>query len=117
MNDASFQSYESLPQLLASAERVKRRTQQQQVGGNGYRITLGYEPVVVGDVEFRILKFLASRPYKAFTPARIVAAVSTPQQPVTIESLRDYILSLRDKLGMFSDYIQSVPYVGYRFKA
>jgi hypothetical protein len=24
---------------------------------------------------------------------------------------------LRDKLGFFADYIQTVPYIGYRFKA
>jgi DNA-binding response OmpR family regulator len=81
------------------------------------RRILGREPISLNQVEYRILELLASKPYHAFTPRRIVEAVTTPSHPVTEETLRDHIASLRDKLGFFSDYIQSVPYIGYRFKA
>ena len=36
---------------------------------------------------------------------------------MTEQALDEHIASLREKLGLFSDYVQSVPYVGYRFKA
>jgi DNA-binding response OmpR family regulator len=66
-------------------------------------------------VEYRILQFLAARPNQAITDRRIAEAVSTPRHKVTIDSLRRYIHSLRGQLGFYSDYIQAVPYIGYRF--
>jgi DNA-binding response OmpR family regulator len=81
-----------------------------------YRIKCGYEPISLSRIEFRILKFLSSKPYHAFTPRRIAEAVSTEELLVTEESLPGYIASLRRKLGFFSDYVQTVPYIGYRFK-
>ena len=68
-------------------------------------------------VEYRILRLLASQPNHVFTPKRIADAVSTARRPVSAESLRRYVVSLRSQLGFFSDYIQTVPYMGYRFKA
>jgi len=68
-------------------------------------------------IEYRILKLLASRPNQVFTPSRIAEAVSSGSQSVTPETLYRYVTSLRSQLGFFSDYIQTVPYMGYRFKA
>lgn len=117
MMNWSLEARDSLQNATLSAARERRTAQRQQIApGTDYLVTLGRKAVVVDGIEFRILRFLASKPYQAFTPDRIVAAVTTPQQPVTSETLRSYILSLRDKLGMFSDYVQSVPYVGYRFR-
>ena len=68
-------------------------------------------------VEYRIFEFLSRRPNQAFTRSRIANAVSTASQRVTEELLGSYIASLRGRLGFYSDYIQAVPYIGYRFKA
>jgi DNA-binding response OmpR family regulator len=73
-------------------------------------------PFRLNGVEWRILRFLSSKPYRAFTPRRIAAAVTTDSHPVTEESLRGHITNLRKKLGLFADYVQTVPYIGYRFK-
>ena len=78
---------------------------------------LGREPIRLTNLEFRILSFLASRPYYAFTRRRIAEAVSRPERPVSEDGVDEHILSLRDKLGFFRDFVQSVPYIGYRFKA
>jgi DNA-binding response OmpR family regulator len=67
-------------------------------------------------IEYRILRFLAARPNQALSRHRIASAVSTRRHTVTIETLTTFINSLRDHLGFYSDYIQSVPYIGYRFK-
>jgi DNA-binding response OmpR family regulator len=75
------------------------------------------EPIRVGLIEFRIMMFLASWPYHAFTQHQIAEAVSTIDRPVSESSIGDYVASLRDQLGVFYDYVQTVPYVGYRFKA
>jgi DNA-binding response OmpR family regulator len=82
-----------------------------------YRLALGKEIIQIGIVEFRILLFLASRPYHAFSRRSIANAVSSEQEPVREETVDRYIASLLDQLGVFHDYVQSVPYVGYRFKA
>jgi len=67
-------------------------------------------------VEYRIFEFLSRRPNQALSHSRIASAVSTAGQRVTEESLSMYITSLRSRLGFYSDYIQAVPYIGYRFK-
>lgn len=82
-----------------------------------YRVKRGLDPISLDDIEYRILKFLSSKPYHAFTPRRIAQAVTSEQLPVTEDSLRGHITSLRAKLGFFADYVQTVPYIGYRFKA
>ena len=82
-----------------------------------YQAKRGQGTLRLSLVEYRILKFLASRPNRAFTGRRIAAAVSTKLHPVTAPSLGRYIRSLRAQLGFFSDYIQTVPFIGYRFKA
>jgi DNA-binding response OmpR family regulator len=82
-----------------------------------YRETLGDSPIRVGIVEFRIMLFLASRPYHAFTRRQISDASSGEDHAVTEATVDFYIASLRDQLGDFHDFVQSVPQVGYRFKA
>jgi DNA-binding response OmpR family regulator len=81
-----------------------------------YAARLGRETISLDYVEYRILSFLASKPYHAFTTRRIIEAVTTERHPVTEQTLDRHIASLRAKLGFFADYIQSVPYIGYRFK-
>ena len=68
-------------------------------------------------VEYRILRFLASRPNQAITGRRLADAASSAGHRVTEAMLGRHIHALRGQLGFFSDYIQSVPYIGYRFKA
>lgn len=82
-----------------------------------YRETLGDGPIRVGIVEFRIMLFLASRPYHAFTRRQISDASSTEGHTVTEATVDSHIASLRDQLSAFHDFVQTVPQVGYRFKA
>jgi DNA-binding response OmpR family regulator len=82
-----------------------------------YRLALGRETIQLGIVEFRILLFLATKPYHAFTRRSIADAVSTEQNPGVEDTVDQHVASLLDQLGVFHDYVQSVPYIGYRFKA
>ena len=66
-------------------------------------------------VEYRILRFLAAWPNRAFSSRRIAEAVSTPRYRVTTDTLDEHIRALRGQLGFYSDTIQAVPYIGYRF--
>jgi DNA-binding response OmpR family regulator len=48
---------------------------------------------------------------------QIAEAVSTDNRFVSELAVDDYVASLREQLGVFHDFVQTVPYVGYRFKA
>ncbi len=82
-----------------------------------YRQAFGDEPIRVGIVEFRIMLFLASRPYHAFTRRQIADAVAADGDPIGNEAVDDHVAILREQLGVLHDFVQTVPYVGYRYKA
>ncbi len=106
---------ERLYPLTEYREQLKQ--QQESVHPRGtYLVELSGEPIPLETIEFRILMFLSAKPYRAFTRDQIAKAVRSEHHPVTAQSLDGFIRTLRDKLGIMSDYIQSVPYVGYRFK-
>lgn len=102
--------------LETAAQQVWPATGEELEGPKSFRLALGQEPIQLGNVEFRILLFLASRPYHAFTRRAIADAVSTNPNPIAEADVDEHISSLRDQLGVFYDYVQNVPYVGYRFK-
>ena len=81
-----------------------------------YRVKMGRTPIWLRTIEYRILAFLSASPYRAYTRRRIAKAVSTEQHPLTEETVDHHIALLRGQLGFFGNYIQSVPYIGYRFK-
>ena len=99
-------------------ERRRAPDQDRQAGVSAaFRLKMGRDPIWLDRIEYAILTFLAARPYRAYTRRRIADAISTRRQPIAEDALDHHIASLRDKLGFFRDYIQSVPYIGYRFKA
>ncbi len=116
--DSYYVALAECPTVTNERERRTSHIDDENAPDRGaYRFNLGKVPVVLNQIEFRILSFLASKPYRPFTPDRIADAVTTQATPVTAETLRPHILSLRAKLGIFRDYVQTVPYIGYRFKA
>ena len=84
---------------------------------SSYRQAFGDKPIRLGMIEFRILLFLASRPYHAFTPRQIADAATTETVAITKDEVDAHIAALRDQLGVLHDFVQSVPHVGYRYKA
>ena len=99
------------------AERRKGQIEAQEPPPSLYRIAFGLEPIQLGNLEYRILMLLASQAYYPFSAERIAAAVKTQRQPIVEEAVEQHIASLREQLGFFRDYVQTVPYLGYRFKA
>lgn len=66
--------------------------------------------------EFRILQTLATRPGWVFTRGQIVDAVRGEDHAVTDRSVDFQIVGLRRKLGNYSEHIETVRGVGYRFQ-
>ncbi len=81
-----------------------------------YEIVLHNTPISLDEVEYRIVSFLASKPYYAFSPDQIADFVNEKQSLIEPNQLQRHIISLRGKLGFFRDFVQSVPHIGYRFK-
>ena len=66
--------------------------------------------------EFEILVLLTKRPGWVFTRSKIVDLIRGDDYPVTDRSVDVQITGLRKKLGKYSNYIETVRGVGYRFK-
>ena len=119
-HDANFSSdlvAADLAELLRSAaEQTWPATGQMLEGPKSFRMAAGLDPIQLGSVEFRLLLYLAGRPYYPFTRRSIAEAISTKLEPVTADDVDSHVVTLRDQLGVFHDYVQTVPYVGYRFK-
>lgn len=108
---------ESLEELLHSAAAQSWPAQGKKLEGpKSFRLSAGQDPIQLGSVEFRLLLFLASRPYHPFTRKAIAEAISTKFESVADDDVDSYVATLRDQLGVFHDYVQTVPYIGYRFK-
>ena len=117
------QSPEACYVLIDDAGHVERRARRrrrfdsdQEIADPwSYAAKRGRATLRLALVEYRILRFLAGRPNQALSHERIAAAVSTSRHRVTADTLGRYVHSLRGQLGFYSDFIQSVPYIGYRF--
>jgi DNA-binding response OmpR family regulator len=83
-----------------------------------YRHAFGDKPIRLGAIEFQILLFLASRPYHAFTPKQVAKAVAKELKtlPLDQSTLDGHVANLREQLGVLSDFVQTVPGVGWRYK-
>ena len=104
--------------LQIRPEKRARRRHEKSVDVLPYQIVLGGQPIHLTLREYQLILFLANRPYYAFTREQIVAGLGPGEdgQLLVSEEIGDLIHSLRDKLGFFRDFIQTVPHIGYRFK-
>lgn len=66
--------------------------------------------------EFEVLRLLVSRAGWVYTRSQIVNAVKGSGYPVTERSVDVQIVGLRKKLGKYSNLIETIHSVGYRFK-
>ena len=114
--EAYYQSFNEI--AVAREQRRRREAEVDQVlePSRSFRIRLGGSPINLSLIEFRLIYFLSKSPYKAFTRKQIVNGIDREDGRITEESVDTHVRSLRDKLGIFNDFIQSVPYIGYRFK-
>ena len=115
--------------LLARLKAVLRRRKSEPAGETDvltfgelmihpgrYEVSVQGKPIKLTSTEFRILHLLAQRPGWVFTRYQIVDAARGEDAAVTDRSVDFHITSLRRKLGLCSDYIETVWGVGYRFK-
>ena len=73
------------------------------------------QPLSLTYSEFEILYLLARRPGWVYTRGQIVNEVKGDDYPVTERAVDVQMVSLRRKLGVHADLIETVRGVGYRF--
>jgi two-component system phosphate regulon response regulator PhoB len=81
-----------------------------------FQATLADRPLNLTKDEFYLLCFLARHPGWVFTRYQIVNGIKGENYIVSERTIDVRIAGLRKKLGIFSDYIETVRGVGYRFK-
>jgi two-component system phosphate regulon response regulator PhoB len=80
------------------------------------QVLIGNKPIDLTFTEFNILYTLAKRPGMVFTRYQIVDAIHNDDYLVTDRAVDVQIVGLRKKLGLCSQYIETVRGVGYCFK-
>jgi len=80
-----------------------------------HKVTLGVDEVPLTATEFKILRYLASRPGRVFSRQQILEAAIGPSPMVLDRNADVHIRSIRKKLGDHRDLIETVRGVGYRF--
>lgn len=81
-----------------------------------HEVLLQGEPIELTNTEFKVLQLLATNPGRVYSRYQIVEAVKGTNHCVTDRSVDVVIVGLRKRFGEFSDYIETVRGVGYRFK-
>lgn len=81
-----------------------------------YEVLVKGEPIKLTSTEFGIVHYLASRPGWVFTRYQIIDAVKGEDYIVTDRAVDVQIVSLRKKLGVMGDWIETVRGVGYKFR-
>lgn len=118
------------PRVLVSRIRAVLRRhgkgeeeQTQTIKFNGFEIDPKKHKVIVNGknvelthTEFAILAFLASHPGWVFTRYQIIDNVKGDGYPITDRSVDVQIVGLRKKIGDYSEIIETVRGVGYRFR-
>ena len=79
-------------------------------------VLLRNNPVILSNLEFKVLYFLASKPGWVFSRHQIVDGIHDDNYVVTDRTVDVIIVGLRKKLGEAGSYIETVRSVGYKFK-
>jgi len=87
-----------------------------EIDEDRFEIRVQGSPVDVTASEFHILKYLASRPGFVRTRAQIIEATHGPRVVMSNRTIDVHITSLRKKLGVAGDLIETVRGVGYRLE-
>ena len=81
-----------------------------------YQVTLKGEHLSLTSKEFKILLSLAENPGRAYTRDQLLDRVWGDEVVVIDRTIDVHIRKIREKLGEFAEYIETVRGIGYRFK-
>ena len=88
-----------------------------EINVSSYTATLGKQKLVLPRKEFETLVYLIRNKGRVLSRESILNAVWGENVHVVDRTIDVHIRKIREKLGTYADYIETVPGVGYRFKA
>jgi len=101
----------------AAADEIKSlRIGPLEIDREKYQITIDGDIVVFPKKEFEILSYLASNPGKVFPREKILSDVWGTDVYVVERTIDVHVRKIREKLGNYSDLIETIKGVGYRFR-
>jgi two-component system phosphate regulon response regulator PhoB len=114
-------------ELIARTRAILRRGREQQVSSiiergdividsTRHKVIVGTKQVSLTSTEFKLLEFMARRPGVVFSRAQILDAVAGQDAIVYDRTVDAHVKSLRHKLGVAKDYVETIRGAGYRFK-
>jgi two-component system, OmpR family, alkaline phosphatase synthesis response regulator PhoP len=81
-----------------------------------YSVHLNNKQIVYPRKEFEILYFLANNPGRVFSRDTLLKEVWGPDIYVVDRTVDVHVRKIREKLGKFSDMIETIKGVGYKFR-
>ncbi len=88
-----------------------------EINVSNYTARLGKKRLVLPRKEFETLVYLIRNKGRVLSRESILNAVWEENVHVVDRTVDVHIRKIREKLGIYADYIETVPGVGYRFKA
>lgn len=79
-------------------------------------VTLNGELLSLTGSEYKVLSLLLSRPERVYTRAQILNLTQSAEKEVTDRAVDVQVVGLRRKLGAWSEHIETIRGVGYRFR-
>ncbi|MEE2908679.1 MAG: response regulator transcription factor [Planctomycetota bacterium] len=101
---------------LQEKEKSRKKVGSIEIDNDRYEVRVDGMPVSVTGSEFKILKFLATRPGFVRTREQIIEATHGPRVVMSNRTVDVHITSLRRKLGGAGDLIETIRGVGYRLE-
>jgi two-component system alkaline phosphatase synthesis response regulator PhoP len=87
-----------------------------QINKDKYEVKLDGEQIILPKKEFSILYYLAKKPGKVFPRDQILNDVWGEDIFVVERTVDVHVRKIREKFGKYSDLIETIKGVGYRFK-
>jgi two-component system alkaline phosphatase synthesis response regulator PhoP len=88
-----------------------------EVNVSGYTANIGNKKLALPRKEFETLVYLLKNRGRVLARNSILNAVWGENIHVVDRTVDVHIRKIREKLGAYAEYIETVPGVGYRFKA
>lgn len=92
------------------------RIHELEIDPKRFEVRLAGSYLTLTSNQYRLLHFLSLNAGRVFTRYQIVNAIRGEDYIVTERAIDVQIVGLRKKLGGYSDYIETVRGIGYRFK-
>ena len=101
---------------IQAKEKARTRIGAIEIDNDRYEVRVDGIPISVTGSEFKILKFLATRPGFVRTREQIIEATHGSRVVMSNRTVDVHITSLRRKLGGAGDLIETIRGVGYRLE-